>query len=74
MYFDMVKASGKWLIDDHAATTTIGDFVEPGVGMAINGVAVTEPAGIEAQSQPTQRRWVVEVRRDGRPLALHFRI
>ncbi len=49
--------------------------LRPGdVLVAINGTAVTDPAGVEALSLPTQRRWTVEVRRDGRPLLLRFRI
>lgn len=41
---------------------------------AINGTAVERPADVEALTAPVQRRWAVEVLRDGEPMLLRFRI
>ena len=42
--------------------------------LGINGVAVTDPAKVEALSAPTTRRWGIEVLRQGRQMLLRFRI
>ena len=49
--------------------------LRPGdVLVAINGQEIVTPADVEAASTQLQRRWAVEVLRDGQPMMLRFRI
>ncbi|GGW31742.1 serine protease [Gemmobacter lanyuensis] len=49
--------------------------LRPGdVLVAINGQKIVTPADVEAASTQLQRRWAVEVLRDGQPMMLRFRI
>ena len=49
--------------------------LQPGdVVVAVNDAPVTTPEDLEHLSQPTQRRWTVEVLREGRRIMLRFRL